>query len=441
MNLQQSLPVETGPQGITLKEFNERIKSLLYNSSVQNCWVVAETSDLRVSRGHCYLELVQKDDKGNNIARISAVIWASTFGHLNFRFREVTGQNLATGMKVLVNVTANFHEAHGLKLFINDINPQYTLGDMARLRMEIIKRLKDEGIYDLNRLLPLPEVPQRIAIISAAGAAGYGDFLKQLHDNAYGLKFYTSLFSATMQGGQTAPSVIGALERIAHDEQEFDCVVIIRGGGSTSDLNSFDNYDLAANVAQFPLPVITGIGHDRDTTVLDYIAAIPVKTPTAAAQFLVNRGVKALERLDEIIVEVQRTVQNALSQAKEQLSYFRSVIPLSANKLLETGHLRLDNLMQAIPLTVNRRLDAENVKLKHINDNISLAAAATLDREATKLKHLEGMVNVLSPRNTLKRGYTLTMSAGKIITSQSQLKTGDTITTHFADGSVVSKLN
>lgn len=425
-------------QGISLKEFNERIKGLLYNSQVQRCWVVAETSDLRVARGHCYLELIQKNEKGDTIARASAAIWASAFSHLNFRFREVTGQNLASGMKVMVNVSATFHELYGMKLVVNDIDPQYTLGDMARLRMEIIKRLTDEGTIDLNRSLPLPKVPQRIAIISAAGAAGYGDFIKQLHGNSYGLKFYTALFSASMQGADTVPSIIKALNRIAANEECFDCVAIIRGGGATSDLNSFDNYDLATNVAQFPLPVITGIGHDRDTTVLDHVAAWPVKTPTAAAQFIITCGVDALATLDNARNAISQIVGDSIARAAEQLAYYNSLIPMAARKVLGDARHHLDRYLEKLPLLVDNRLDRDRRQLAHLRQNISLALPQLLERERTRLANLDSLVAVLSPRNTLNRGYSLTMAAGRIITDATAVPPGTAITTHLKSGTLHS---
>ncbi len=239
-------------ESISLLEYNNRIKGLLYDPTVQSCWVTAETSDLRVSRGHCYLELLQKNDAGVTIARLGAVIWASTFAQLNYHFQQVTGKPLASNMKVMVKLSANFHEQYGLKAIINDINAEFTLGDMERIRREIIAKLTAEGIIDMNRQLDWGPAPQRIAVISARGAAGYGDFLNQLHNNDHGLKFYTCLFEAVMQGANCVPSVIAALDRIAAVEDMFDCVVIIRGGGSTSDLNSFDNYDLGANIARCP---------------------------------------------------------------------------------------------------------------------------------------------------------------------------------------------
>ena len=431
---QSQLPALDVPQGVSLKEFNERVKGLLYDSAVQNCWVEAETSDVHGSRGHCYLELVQKNEQGTTVARASAVIWASTFAHLNFRFREVTGQTLAAGMKVLVKVTANYHELYGLKLVITDINPQYTLGDMARLRMEILNRLTEEGLIDLNHSLDFTGVPQRIAVVSAENAAGYGDFMKQLQGNSHGLVFYTSLFPAVMQGTSTVPTVIEALNRIERHSAMFDCVAIIRGGGSTSDLNSFDNYDLAAAVARCTLPVITGIGHERDTTVLDYVAAKPVKTPTAAAQLLITIAGDALTRLADMQHEVQRIVQETLSRAGEQLSYYRSIVPMAAQSLLDTSRLRLEKYAASMPLLLDRKISAENARLDGLRDTVTYASRQAVDRQRTRLDALTELVNVLSPRNTLNRGYTLTMADGHIITDAAQLAPGTVITTHYKSG-------
>ena len=286
---------------ITLLEYNRRINRLMQQAEVQRCWIVAETSDVMVRGGHCYLELVQKDPATNRtIAKTRAIIWANRFAELRYRFEKETGQAFGNGLNVMVNVSANFHEQFGFSLLINEINPSYTLGDMARLRLEILARLKKEGIIDMNKELEIPILVQRIAVISAPAAAGYGDFINQLEHNSSGIKFYPCLFEAMMQGEKTVPTVIAALERIYEHIDLFDCVVIIRGGGSTSDLNSFDNYDLAANVAQFPLPVVCGIGHDRDNTVLDSIAAVRVKTPTAAAEWLVERAEQALLRVKQM---------------------------------------------------------------------------------------------------------------------------------------------
>lgn len=245
--------------------------------------MTAETSDVRRA-AHCYLELIQKHPTtGEPVARVRATIWRSAFARIESDFMAATGSRLASGMKVRVLVSVNYHPAYGLSLNITDIDPVYTMGDLVRLRMEILSRLQKEGVLELNRSLDWPDVPLRIAVISAQGAAGYGDFVHQLYTNPRCLRFTTRLFPALMQGREAPASIIAALEDIAAEEENWDGVVIIRGGGATSDLASFENYDLAANIAQFPLPVIIGIGHERDVTVLDYVANMRVKTPTAAA--------------------------------------------------------------------------------------------------------------------------------------------------------------
>lgn len=428
-------------ESISLLEYNNRIKGLLYDPTVQSCWVTAETSDLRVSRGHCYLELLQKNDAGVTIARLGAVIWASTFAQLNYHFQQVTGKPLASNMKVMVKLSANFHEQYGLKAIINDINAEFTLGDMERIRREIIARLTAEGIIDMNQQLDWGPAPQRIAVISARGAAGYGDFLNQLHNNDHGLKFYTCLFEAVMQGANCVPSVIAALDRIAAVEDMFDCVVIIRGGGSTSDLNSFDNYDLGANIAQFPLPIITGIGHDRDVTIPDMVSKLHVKTPTAAASFLVQCGKAQLDRLSQLTEAIAVISREAIAHSREQLAYYGNFIPLTAQKLVETSRLKLKNLAQALPLVLNSRLDNERVGLHHKREAMKQAVTSRIDREKLRLEALGDKLTLLSPQNTLNRGYSLTTVNGHVITSATAVAPGDRIVTALKDGSITSTVN
>ncbi len=428
-------------ESISLLEYNNRIKGLLYDPTVQSCWVTAETSDLRVSRGHCYLELLQKNDAGVTIARLGAVIWASTFAQLNYHFQQVTGKPLASNMKVMVKLSANFHEQYGLKAIINDINAEFTLGDMERIRREIIAKLTAEGIIDMNRQLDWGPAPQRIAVISARGAAGYGDFLNQLHNNDHGLKFYTCLFEAVMQGANCVPSVIAALDRIAAVEDMFDCVVIIRGGGSTSDLNSFDNYDLGANIAQFPLPIITGIGHDRDVTIPDMVSKLHVKTPTAAASFLVQCGKAQLDRLSQLTEAIAVISREAIAHSREQLAYYGNFIPLTAQKLVETSRLKLKNLAQALPLVLNSRLDNERVGLHHKREAMKQAVTSRIDREKLRLEALGDKLTLLSPQNTLNRGYSLTTVNGHVITSATAVAPGDRIVTALKDGSITSTVN
>ena len=437
---QPSLFTPQQPQGVSLSEFNARIEAHLNGKAdVQNQWVIAETSDLRLNRsGHCYTELIEKDDKGVTIAKVGAAIWANTYRELYHKFLRATGQVLSTGMKVLVNVTASFHRLYGIKVVINDIDPNYTMGDMARQRQEILNRLTTEGLIDLNKQQPWYDVPRRIAIISAAGAAGYGDFMNQLAGNPYGVQFYTCLFNAVMQGAQTVPTVMAALDRINQYADLFDCVVIIRGGGATSELNSFDNYDLAAAVARFPLPVIVGIGHERDETVLDYVAAIRVKTPTAAAEWLIQQGANALARLDELQDAVVTAVRDTVSQAREQLAYFTSMIPATAHRIIDTNRVRLDSYARNIPLVAGNLILGQRNRLERDLERMGDAVATAMLRERQRVQALADKTALLSPENTLRRGYSLVRKDGKCITAASQLTSGDNVAIQFATGTAAA---
>ena len=431
------------PQGMTLSEFNARIERQVNGvPGLQNQWVIAETSDLRLNRsGHCYTELIEKDDRGTTIAKIGAAIWAGTYRDLYNKFLRSTGQVLATGMKVMVKVTVNFHSLYGMKVVINDIDPNYTLGDMARQRQEIINRLTAEGIIDLNKELPWPEVPQRIAIISAEGAAGYGDFMNQLTGNPYGLQFYTCLFNAVMQGAQTVPTVMAAMDRINRHIDLFDCVVIIRGGGATSELNSFDNYDLASYVANFPIPVIVGIGHERDVTVLDYVAALRVKTPTAAAETLIQRGTTALAHLDELQDAVVTAVRDTVGQAREHLAFFTTMIPAAARHLIDTNRIRLDNHARNIPFAAQGLIVNQRTRLERAVERMGDAVSRALQREQQRLVALGDKATLLSPVNTLQRGYSLVRLGDKCVTAADQLHSGDQITVQFATGTTDATVN
>lgn len=426
---------DMGETAISLVEFNRRIGGLLHDASVQRCWVVAETSDVRQSGGHCYLELVQKDAQtGQTLARMRGIVWASVYARLRCEFERATGQPFASGMNVMVEVSANFHEQYGLSVVITGINPTYTLGDMARQRLEILNRLRSEGIIDLNKQLPWADVAQRVAVISAAGAAGYGDFMNQLHNNPSGIKFYTCLFPAVMQGQSTVTSVIAALERINDYADLFDCVVIIRGGGSTSDLNSFDNYDLAVNVAQFPLPVICGIGHDRDNTVVDSVASVRVKTPTAAAEWLLDRAQSALDHVNALTDMVVDSATQMLSGARQQLAYFTSGIPLMADNIVVRHRARLQQIAAAIPVVAARRIDGAGKDLAFASQRLTMAARQCVANERQRVTVLEKQVELLSPERVLLRGYSLTLRDGHVVTSASSLRAGDSLVTRFADG-------
>ena len=426
------------PNTITLQEFNNRIKRLLADPSVMNCWVVAETTDVRINQ-HCYLQLLEKNPKtGATVAKIKAIIWGNQFRFLNAQFKQVTGRDIGNDMKIMVCLSANYSPQYGLTVVINDINPEFTLGDMERQRQEILNRLTQEGIIGQNKTVPVPPVLQRIAIVSAAGAAGYGDFMKQLTDNKYGMCFYPCLFQATMQGVKTVPTVLAALDKVEQNQHLFDCVVIIRGGGGTEELNSFDNYDLARRVATFPLPVIVGIGHERDITVLDYVAGIRVKTPTAAAEHIILQAANALAHIGDLSNQVVSIARDYIARAKEQLSYYAGNLPIMAQRIIDTNTLRLQNFIQNIPLHVQRRIEGENAQLARQKDAIKNAVAQVKMKETMRLEALGDKIELLSPRKVMARGYTLTTCEGKIMTDAAQLEAGKLVTIHFRDGKVVA---
>ncbi|MDY5259679.1 MAG: exodeoxyribonuclease VII large subunit [Sodaliphilus sp.] len=426
------------PNTITLQEFNNRIKRLLADPSVMNCWVVAETTDVRINQ-HCYLQLLEKNPKtGATVAKIKAIIWGNQFRFLNAQFKQVTGRDIGNDMKIMVCLSVNYSPQYGLTVVINDINPEFTLGDMERQRQEILNRLTQEGIIGQNKTVPVPPVLQRIAIVSAAGAAGYGDFMKQLTDNKYGVCFYPCLFQATMQGVKTVPTVLAALDKVEQNQRLFDCVVIIRGGGGTEELNSFDNYDLARRVATFPLPVIVGIGHERDITVLDYVAGIRVKTPTAAAEHIILQAANALAHIGDLSNQVVSIARDYIARAKEQLSYYAGNLPIMAQRIIDTNTLRLQNFIQNIPLHVQRRIEGENAQLARQKDAIKNAVAQVKMKETMRLEALGDKIELLSPRKVMARGYTLTTCEGKIMTDAAQLEAGKLVTIHFRDGKVVA---
>ncbi len=399
---------------ISLLELNRRIgEALNLSPRLSNVWVAAETSDLRTSGGHCYMELIQKNDSGTPVARCRAVIWASTYARLSAKFSEATETKLRSDIKIMVLVSANFHPVFGLSLIINDINPEYTLGDLARKRREIIARLQEEGVFDLNRELPLAQVPSRVAIVSARGAAGYGDFVRQLHNNPWRLRFSTTLFEATLQGERTAPSIIAALDKIMPQIDNYDCVVIIRGGGAVADLASFDNYELAFNVAQFPLPVIVGIGHDRDETVLDYVAHTRVKTPTAAAELLVGIVADAYQKALYAGNAILTAARTAIAGQRQQLAYYQGLLPSLTTAVVERNRRAVDSLAV---------------------ERLCSSARNITERAALRLNALAELLEAISPQATLRRGYSITRIDGHAITDSSQITPGTVITTSFAKG-------
>ena len=405
---------------LSLLELNTLVRNRVQAAMPDRYWVRAEVSEARENRsGHCYLELVEKDEaSGEMQAKARAVIWATVYRMLRAHFAAETGMAIAPGIKLLIEVSVDMHELYGYTLTVHDIDPSYTLGDMARQRAEIIRRLTQEGIIDMNRELSWPLLPQRIAVISSPTAAGYGDFIDQLHRNPYGYRFYTALYTAAMQGARAESSVIGALERIYAHESDFDGVVIIRGGGATSELSCFDSYPLAQNVAQFPLPVIVGIGHDRDETVLDRVANVRVKTPTAAAEWLIARVAEADRRRLDLQASLAGEIDNRLRQERQRLA--------------AAG--------QRLPLLIDRRITLERSRLDHLAPTLRQAVTRSMERQQQRLALLSRSVELSSPERILKRGFSLTLKAGKAVRSADELRSGDRITTFYGEGCSESQI-
>ncbi|MDE5608414.1 MAG: exodeoxyribonuclease VII large subunit [Muribaculaceae bacterium] len=429
-------------KSMSLLELNQLIGSLIMTPATQRQWVTAELSDVSPRRNsHCYMELIQKDDGGVQLAKARAVIWGNLYPTLSRKFEAATGQAFATGLKVMVCVSASMHPVYGLSLVITDINPAYTMGDHLRRRREIIARLASEGILECNRSLQLSDVPQRIAVISAPQAAGYGDFVNQILHNPYRLLFKPKLFPATMQGTQTAQSIIRALDEIAAQQDEWDCVVIIRGGGATSDLQGFEDYDLAANICNFPLPVIVGIGHERDTTLLDYVAYKPVKTPTAAAEWLIAVGRSALDRLNERSQRILQIVSERIAAQKEQLSYYSGILPMAPLNASRKHAERLNKAILILTDISGRRIAPAVRALDIAVSNLRTSAQNAVVRQKDRITAKEQLLSALSPQSVLNRGFSITRANGITVTDASALTPGTQIETTLAKGTITSVIN
>ena len=402
---------------ITLLELNRLVREVIESEMPHEYWVEAELSECRESRGHCYMELIEKDEhSATPIAKASAKCWAQKWMQVRPYFERTTGQRLAAGMKVLLKVYPQFHEAFGFSWIVTDIDPTYTMGDMARKRQEIIRQLKEEGVFELQKELELPVFSQRIAVISSETAAGYGDFCNQLSDNPYGFQFRTWLFPAIMQGEGTGQSIIAALEKIYTIINQFDCVVIIRGGGATSDMSGFDTLELAENVANFPIPIITGIGHERDESILDMVSHMRVKTPTAAAALLIDHLKIVLDTINNSQNSITRSVQQKLSTLNAQLLTVSEAIPRLFSIVKTRHEARLDTFEQKIPMLIERRLT----------------------NTCHQLEILEEKVKSLDPQLLLKRGYSITLHNGKAVRDPRQLRQGDEIETRLEKGTLKS---
>jgi exodeoxyribonuclease VII large subunit len=473
-------------QQLSLSELQRLVKGSLEDTFSMPVWVKAEISEMTVNRsGHCYLDLVETElGTDTVIARCRATIWSYTFRMLKPYFETTTGQVFREGLKVLLQAKVEYHEVYGFSLNIRDIDPVYTLGDMARQRREIIRRLEEDGVFGMNKELELPLVPQRIAVISSPTAAGLQDFLDQLHNNPHHFVFYTKLFPAVMQGNEAPRSITHALEQIYQYEDLFDAVVIIRGGGAQIDLACFDHYELAFNVAQFPLPVITGIGHDKDDTVIDLVAHTRMKTPTAVAEFLISGALQFSQQLKELEKHFIELVNDQLEENKDRLNDAADQLSLLVNQLivkqtnrLDIARIQLENRSVALlkkqfaelkQLSTNTKNQANRYvarqnhllensgnklnytfreqvlknksQLKQFQNLIKIRTIETIRVEKKNLNLIQEKLRLVDPQNILKRGYSLTMMNGKILKSTQLVKEGDLLETLLSDGTVVSKV-
>ncbi len=401
-------------QSFSLSELNRRVRNAIREQLPETYWMRAETSDVRRNQnGHCYLEFIEKDAATQSIvAKARGVIWSNHFQLLSAYFETETGQPFTSGLNVLVRVSVEFHELYGYSLTVVDIDPSFTVGEIARNRQLVLRRLEEEGVLTLNRELELTELANRIAVISSPTAAGYEDFRDQLSKNTAGFVFYTKLFPAVMQGDRSESSIIAALESVYQHCHLFDAVAIIRGGGATSDLSCFDSYAVATNVAQFPLPVVSGIGHERDVTVLDHVAHTRAKTPTAVAEFFISH----------------------LTQTASELADFQGRIIAESEAVMLAEQSALLALSKEVVHQSALLLQRETAGVERTTATMTHALQQLLVQQLHYVESKQQYIRMVSPEHILRRGYTLTTRNGRIITSLEDLSVDDTIETRFIDG-------
>ena len=449
------------PRTYTLAELQQEIKECLSESFPFAVWIVAEINTLTRHRsGHCYMELVQKSKTSNSIvAQARATIWANKFSFISAYFESETDRDLTEGMNVMLQVAITYHEVYGMSLNVIGINPTYTIGDVERAKKEIIDRLINEGIFDMNKKSELPPVIQNIAVISSSTAAGYGDFVNHIETNMYGYHINITLYEAAMQGEATEQSVLDALNRIGDEYENYDAVAIIRGGGSKNDLSWFDNYNIAYMVTQFPLPVISGIGHERDESIVDMVAHTRMKTPTAVANFIIDYNSKFEEQIDSTSSEIFGIAKDFLMSSEMYLNNMTMSI-MKVRTRLSKDTERCDRIMSEIRNSLNVRMKEEEMNLNmlakkiettpkhiiseqeaHVNGIKELMVRTTkhrIDKSNEKLNFLEHRLTLNDPRTILKRGYSITRINGKIVSNELEANAGDIMETILYDGKITS---
>jgi exodeoxyribonuclease VII large subunit len=427
---------------MSLYELNQEVRKVLKDNLSEYYWVIGEISEIKLNNtGHCYLELVEKDESADNLrARARAIIWSTTFRILKPYFETTTGMPLAKGIKVLVKVIVEFHELYGYSLIITDIEPSYTIGEFARTKQETINRLIEEGVIDMNKSLPFPRLPRKVAVISSETAAGYGDFCDQLLNNPYQYKFYIKLFPALMQGEEAEKSIIEALDKIYRYEDFFDIVVLIRGGGSQADLSCFNNYWLAYNITQFPKPVLTGIGHEQDESVVDIVAHTHLKTPTAVAEYLIS----IFQDAENHIIELQNTITDRclenIVREKDKINVLR-INTFNSTVRLILQHSKKAELLSSRIKSIFRETVIKNSQwFMFLQRNLKQHCAGYISNKNYAIEILEKKNHYLDPRNVLKRGYSITLHNGVNVKSAGELKNQDLVDTILYKGRIKSKV-
>lgn len=428
-------------KALSLFELNNLVHEALEATFDHTYWLTAELSECRVAaNGHCYVELVEKNDESRVlIAKARGNIWRNTYPLLAATFEHETGQKLQPGLKILVEAKVTFHELYGYALNIIDIDPTYTLGDMARKRKEILAQLEADGVLTLNKELALPRPLSRIAVISSSTAAGYGDFCDQLEKSPY--RFTTRLFPAIMQGEHVEESVIEALDSIAEEQEAWDAVVIIRGGGAVSDLNGFDTYLLAANVAQFPLPVLTGIGHERDDTIIDVVAHTRLKTPTAVAAFLIERQRDEYETLLQMEKNLQQNICRKLEKERNRFEQNGRRYQMATASYCHREKANLLKLTSLLEKQIFQLIQQQQFQLNSLQQVYEKAVATQISHEQIKLASIGKQLALAGPERILKMGFSITYHQGKAVKSASLLKSGSRLTTRLAEGSITSTVD
>ena len=427
-------------QHFTLLEINQLVKETLDTQLEPSYWVIAEIGEMRLNqKGHCYLELIQKEDE-RIVAKSRATIWSYTYRNLSAWFENMTGERLREGITVLINVTIQYHEVFGLSFNIKDVDASFTLGERAKKRQIVINQLVDDGVFDMNKMLDLPLVPQHIAIISAPTAAGYGDFMHQLEQNDRGYNLHTELFNAIMQGEQAENSIIKALMKINDMSHRFDLVVLIRGGGASSDLDCFDSYELCSHIAQFPLPIVTGIGHERDETIADLVAHTRIKTPTAVSEFILQ-GIRAFEeRLEATFQNLAWYADKHMEAERRALEQKAWMINKTVQKIVLKEWRKLDSRISSLTNTSKNVLAKREEQLNKYIERIQSVTKNELDNINRTIENYHHYLGSLDPKQVLKRGYSITTLNGKKVTSDTPLDAGMTIQTHLVDRTIESDI-